>query len=347
MITLRGRLVYGMPEGKKCLVSAVGKKTIVRDKNGYVIRKLNTLLPNGNKNSKEGGKSLLQGVLETRSNIIYVTDVIMWKNELMVDEQAEFRLFVLFGKILEIRDIGTKLIPDNELLFRFPNVYDCSRAGLEKAYYGPSAGATGPELAKSCTQVAEFVKSNNLESLVQRGEDGTTAESAVRVCAAFGSDNAGAIYLKDGIAFVNREGALSFGYSADYLQWKDRATSPFYDAVVETPSTASLLFGADRVLRTHDDYTVVADAMVMVGLEPDKCYMFAYEGVAIEGRNVTLKGLRMVKVTSRVVCNTISQLLFKCLAREDFLPFAALLQQVAVPDTTTSMMVDSAAEKAA
>eukprot|EP01022_Parablepharisma_sp_SALTPOND_P007412 TRINITY_DN1303_c0_g1_i2.p1 TRINITY_DN1303_c0_g1~~TRINITY_DN1303_c0_g1_i2.p1 ORF type:complete len:561 (-),score=71.67 TRINITY_DN1303_c0_g1_i2:5190-6872(-) len=300
------RLVYGIPEGHKCIISAHSKKTIIREKNGYIIKKINSLLPNGNKHSKEKGKTLVQGIYYERQNIIYLTDVIMWNDELMVDSVAEFRLFFLFGKILETRTIGTHLSEYNEILFRFPNVYACTKEGLEKVYYGntdmPHLHMTNPATA-------------------------------------FGFDNTGNPYLKDGIGLIKKEGELNFGYSADYLQWKDKWVTPYFEELLKSPFKAVVRYSQENKLQTQDGYELecIGAGMMKIG----ELYEISYEGVEMVGKQqARLIGIKMIReVTNKVLASTMSQILYKCLAKEGFLPFEELRHKAEIQEEKQGKMM--------
>ncbi len=323
--------MYGIPEGHKCIISAHSKKTIIRNKDGYIVKKCNTLLPNGHKTAKERGRTLVQGVYCENLNIIYLTDVIMWNDELMTDSVAEFRLFILFGKILDLPKISTMIVAEqNEVLFRFPNVYSCNKAGLENIYFGLHSS-----MDIDFTALASYAKTVAGVRL-----DFSSPAAAKRSAAQFAYDNTGSPYVKDGIAFVKKEGLLTFGYSSEYLQWKDQFTSRYFAALTKFPYITILRASSESVLQTQDGYKVSCTGVA--GIAPGKLYEVSYEEIvqqsSKESQETTLKGLKILKeVKNKALGSTMSQMLFKLLARTNALMFEELVQKVAVQEKKEKM----------
>lgn len=309
-----------MPEGKKCIIFVSSQKTVLRDKNGYVLKRINSLLPNGHKGAKEKGKSILQGVCYEREKVVYATDVIMWNGELLIDSVAEYRLFLLQGIIGDNSIIGTHLNEQNELMFRIPAIYSCTTEGLQRVYYG-------------CSNESEL--SNLLAYAVKvlnTSPDILNKETAQQFAAHFAYDNTKSPYLKDGIAFVRREGELSFGYSSDYLIWRDKLVSPYFDSLVSFPFIATLRCVGKNTFRTQEGCEVKYESEEE--FTPESVYAFSYEGIEIAGHTASLSGMKLVKkMASKIFVSTVSQLVFKCVAST--LSFEKILQEAGA-----SAMVD-------
>jgi len=302
-----------MPEGKKCIIFVNSQKTVIRDKNGYIIKRVNSLLPNGHKGAREKGKTILQGVFYEKGHIVYITDVIIWRDELMIDSVAEYRLFLLQSKISDNTLIGTHLSEKNELMFRLPIVYSCTKESLQTVYYG--CGGNG-EISGLITHAA---------TILNISFDVLSKKPAKELTAHFAYDNTKNPYLKDGIAFVRREGELSFGYSGDYFIWKDKLVSPYFDSIVAFPYIANLRCVSNDCFETQEGCLIkfASDQEFISG----HAYTFSYESVEILGKEANLSAMKFVKKTSnKLFVSTIAQLVFKCIANT--LGFDKLIEDI-------------------
>jgi len=307
-------LVYGIPEGHKCIITAFSGKTIIRDKNGYIIKKIRSWLPNGYKASKNKGKTLLQGIYYEQKSIIYLIDVIMWNDDLMIDNTAEFRLFTLYGKISEITNISTHLSTENEILFRFPTFYGCDQEGLQNAY-------KGKELNENSVMFLQNYYKNSGILL-----DLANKQELEKLMIKFGQDNTGNYYMKDGIAFIKRESLINFGYSNDYLIWKDKFCSNYFE--IANMSALLKCIGKNKFL-TQDliEIEIIGTEICQV----NKIYDISYEKVEmISKQNAVFYNAKVLKEsTNHPLAHTISQILFKYLAKQgETINFEELLENV-------------------
>ncbi len=323
------RLIYAIPDGTKCFVCASERKTVIRDKCGYLLEHINTLLPNGNSLSTETGKTMLQGVYSKRDKTVYLTDVLMWNDDLMIDSVAELRLIMLVNKVRENPVITNTLSPSNQVMFRMPQMLDCSKSSLDLMYYGLYRHVSETNFAPSYELLLNYIKVHGLESAVGvLNADLRCAETALKVCCAFGYDNVEAPYLKDGLAFVHKEGIFFLGYTASMLQWKDVNVSPRYSALLREPMLAYLYLNKDRKLQTHDGYIIDKSDPAIEKLKVDQTYEFSYTNIYLNDPYATLEGLTFVRQCDKPVWSAMSHLVFRILARKNMLPYGVLSQQV-------------------
>jgi len=298
---------------------------------------MNTLLPNGNSSSTQEGKTMLQGVYSTRDKVVYLTDLLMWNDELMIDNTCELRLIVLYNKLKENPVISNTISPENEIMFRMPHIMDCSTANLDVVYYGLYKRLTESIFQSNFEMLITYIKTNNLMPLLKTDQlDLQTDESIKRICAAFGYDNIGAAYLKDGIAFVHKEGIYFLGYTSSSVQWKDAYVSPYFDALVQDPMIAYLYLGKDRKLQTHDGYIIDKSDPIIDTLKVDQTYVFSYTNILLNEPYASLEGLKYLKTCNKIVWSAMSHLVFKLLSKKNMLPYGILAQQVKMQEAVSN-----------
>lgn len=314
---------------------------MVRDKSGNVVVTHSTLLPGGNKRSAEKGRTLMQGVYSVQTKTLYVTDLIMWNDELVLDMSTGCRLMAAFERVLQIPNIGTVLSEDNEVRVRLPNMYDCTRQTLCKCYCGAYADVHDPAFPGHYEALAEFAKTNDMLKLLKlEGADLHSPAATQRLCSAFAYDTANSPYLKDGLAFVHREGLFAFGYSEECLQWKDSMVSPYFESLARSPSTGTLFSTSECKLMTYDGYEIQTMVAAAEMIKPNCRYAVEYDEITSvakgeeHGGCATLEGLKMVKESERTIWSPMSKLIFKCLARKSLMTFEILVQQVSAQEST-------------
>lgn len=92
------------PEGQRCLVIASHHMTISRHRNGSILHKFQSLLPNGSRSSAAGSGDdvcILDCIFHETDNTYYVLDMMCWKGYILYDCSAEFRLYWVQLKLAE------------------------------------------------------------------------------------------------------------------------------------------------------------------------------------------------------------------------------------------------------
>eukprot|EP01022_Parablepharisma_sp_SALTPOND_P009789 TRINITY_DN1403_c0_g1_i2.p1 TRINITY_DN1403_c0_g1~~TRINITY_DN1403_c0_g1_i2.p1 ORF type:complete len:504 (-),score=29.19 TRINITY_DN1403_c0_g1_i2:3-1514(-) len=307
---LYNRIMYAMPLGVKCLISASNGVTTLRDKTGSIITTLNTYLPNGNAKSTNKQTTLLQGVYNPSAQTLYITDIMMWNDELLIDLVGDARLHIAFDKIAETPDISNKLTDMNEVTIRFPNIYYCSKEGLHKSYYGLYSEISQPSFHEQYKALLYYAQSNNLlEEVNEIHADPFNAEKVI--CSKFAYDNTGVPYIKDGIAFVKREGFFIFGFATDCFLWKDAYVSPHFGRISKKPLTAKLLYTLEGKLQTYDGYDVIYSETTAI-LKANTRYIVEFENIDVVGEwQVELKEFKVVKEANSVLWDTLAKMMYK------------------------------------
>lgn len=92
------------PEGRRCLVISSQHMTISRHRNGSILHKFASNLPNGSRESTAGSGDdfcILDCVFHEPDSVYYVLDMMCWKGYALYDCSAEFRLFWVQSKLAE------------------------------------------------------------------------------------------------------------------------------------------------------------------------------------------------------------------------------------------------------
>lgn len=98
------RYVMPRPEGRRCLVISSQHMTISRHRNGSILHKFPSALPNGSRESSAGSGDdfcILDCVFHDANSVYYVLDMMCWKGYALYDCSAEFRLFWVQSKLAE------------------------------------------------------------------------------------------------------------------------------------------------------------------------------------------------------------------------------------------------------
>ncbi|KAF3775633.1 Snurportin-1 [Nymphaea thermarum] len=131
--------VFPRPAGKRCFVVSSNGTTISRLRNGTVLHRFPSALPNGARTKEVLGPaslfSILDCVFHEHDQTYYVIDMICWRGYSLYDCTAEFRFFWLNSKLAET---GACNPPSFYHKYRFSvvPVYDCDQAGILAAYTG-------------------------------------------------------------------------------------------------------------------------------------------------------------------------------------------------------------------
>ena len=92
------------PEGRRCLVISSQHMTISRHRNGSILHRFPSMLPNGSRGSMAGSADdfcILDCIFHEPDSVYYVLDMMCWKGYALYDCSAEFRLFWVQSKLAE------------------------------------------------------------------------------------------------------------------------------------------------------------------------------------------------------------------------------------------------------
>ncbi|CAA0810709.1 Unknown protein [Striga hermonthica] len=132
--------VCARPAGKRCFVVASNGTTVSRLRNGSLLHRFPSALPNGSRvnNSSRSGQSycILDCIFHEPDQIYYVIDMVCWAGMSLYECTAEFRFFWLNSKLVES---GACDDPSTYHRYRFRAVlvYNCDQQGLKAAYREP------------------------------------------------------------------------------------------------------------------------------------------------------------------------------------------------------------------
>ncbi|KAK8959974.1 hypothetical protein KSP40_PGU011098 [Platanthera guangdongensis] len=131
------KYVFARPSGKRCFVVSSNGTTVSRLRNGSVLHRFPSSLPNGARTKEISAAShvfcILDCIFHEPDQTYYVIDLICWRGYSLYDCSAEFRFFWLNSKLLET---GACDLPSVYHRYRFSvvPVYECNQIGLQKAY---------------------------------------------------------------------------------------------------------------------------------------------------------------------------------------------------------------------
>ncbi|KAK7302238.1 hypothetical protein RJT34_13123 [Clitoria ternatea] len=133
--------VFARPSGKRCFVVSSNGTTISRLRNGSILHRFPSALPNGarRKDVSSGSShsySILDCIFHEVDETYYVIDMVCWRGYSLCDCTAEFRFFWLNSKLAET---GACDPPSHYHKYRFSlvPVYGCDQNGLHAAYTAP------------------------------------------------------------------------------------------------------------------------------------------------------------------------------------------------------------------
>eukprot|EP00242_Pyramimonas_sp_CCMP2087_P014178 CAMPEP_0198218704 /NCGR_PEP_ID=MMETSP1445-20131203/70703_1 /TAXON_ID=36898 /ORGANISM="Pyramimonas sp., Strain CCMP2087" /LENGTH=394 /DNA_ID=CAMNT_0043895857 /DNA_START=64 /DNA_END=1244 /DNA_ORIENTATION=+ len=130
--------VLSHPEGERCLVIATRGGTITRRRNGSILHKFPSWLPNGSRaaNASNEQYCILDAVFHEPDQTYYVIDLMCWKGQAVYDCAYEFRMFWVQSKLSETR-VLEEPGPLHRYRFAILPACECSPAGLQEAYAAP------------------------------------------------------------------------------------------------------------------------------------------------------------------------------------------------------------------
>ncbi|KAL8535627.1 hypothetical protein ACS0TY_011306 [Phlomoides rotata] len=132
--------VCARPAGKRCFVVSSNGTTISRLRNGSMLHRFPSALPNGARvnNSTRSGQSycILDCIFhEVPDQTYYVIDMVCWGGMPMYECTTEFRFFWLNSKLVETGACDDPS-PYHKYRFRTVVMYNCDLEGLQAAYTG-------------------------------------------------------------------------------------------------------------------------------------------------------------------------------------------------------------------
>lgn len=130
--------VFARPSGKRCFVVSSNGITISRVRNGSILHRFPSALPNGSKRDISGpasSYSILDCIFHEPDETYYIIDMICWRGYSLYDCTAEFRFFWVNSKLAETSACDP---PSTYHKYRFSAVpvYECTLQGLQAAYSG-------------------------------------------------------------------------------------------------------------------------------------------------------------------------------------------------------------------
>ncbi|KAK4369650.1 hypothetical protein RND71_013442 [Anisodus tanguticus] len=130
--------VFARPAGKRCFVVSSNGTTISRLRNGILLHRFPSALPNGARtNNSKSAQSycILDCIFHESDETYYVIDGVCWAGISLYECTAEFRFFWLNSKLAET---GACDAPSTYHRYRFSTlpVYNCDKEGLQTAYAG-------------------------------------------------------------------------------------------------------------------------------------------------------------------------------------------------------------------
>ncbi|XP_078170278.1 snurportin-1 protein [Carex rostrata] len=131
--------VFSRPSGKRCFVVSSNGTTVSRLRNGSILHRFPSSLPNGARTKDVSGPSssysILDCIFHEADETYYVIDMVCWRGYSLYDCTAEFRFFWLNSKLSET---GASDPPSQYHRYRFNvvQIYECNLIGLQAAYSG-------------------------------------------------------------------------------------------------------------------------------------------------------------------------------------------------------------------
>ena len=347
------------------LVYTANGRTRARNKNGFILKEFVSEIPGGSP-STESSRSMVQCIYYEREQVFYMTDLLIWDDDLRLDDPAEVRYFFLISKILERPQLTVYNSENNEFPFRVLNYLDCSCANLERLYYGAyldylkektKTGFAFEELIQMNKQIGSFVEkivnyvtNTHLIELLNIQDCSQITENVFkRMCMGIGFDFHGNLYLKDGISFTYKVAAYRFGYNDHYTIWKDSIISPYCIRVNKGKSIYIYIYNIDLNdgesegilylnykyhLETSNDQKLVsfsAEEAERMGLEKRRNYRVGFR-TAGESPEPWISDWRIIGTSSRMLADCWKVIMAQYCARNNPFTLMQVLTQLRVQE---------------
>lgn len=131
--------VIARPAGKRCFVVSSNGTTVSRVRNGSLLHRFPSALPNGAKTreSCRSGQSycILDCIFHEMDQTYYMIDMVCWAGISFFECTSEFRFFWLNNKLVESGACDTPSV-HHKYRFSMVPVYNCDHEGLNTAYTG-------------------------------------------------------------------------------------------------------------------------------------------------------------------------------------------------------------------
>ncbi|KAM3346922.1 hypothetical protein ACQJBY_021108 [Aegilops geniculata] len=130
--------VSARPAGKRCMVVSSNGITISRLRNGTILHRFPSALPNGSKKGLSGpasSYSILDCIFHEPDETYYIVDMICWRGYSLYDCTAEFRFFWVNSKLTET-SAGDPPSTYHRYRFSVVPIYESTLEGLQAAYSG-------------------------------------------------------------------------------------------------------------------------------------------------------------------------------------------------------------------
>lgn len=220
------------PEGLRCLVIASHQCTISRHRNGSILHKFPSPLPNGSRTSKAGSGDdvcVLDCIFHEADSTYYVIDMMCWKGYNLYDCSAEFRLYWVQLKLAEC---AGDVSQDQQ---RYPFVpvaaYTCTQGDLTSSLVLHTSHVTCMQLCNLRQSECHVSCIMTETSLTCSGIHKTLHASDIMLATAEGLQSAYAApvcFQRDGIYLLHKEGYYALDTSPLALLWKDATCSQYF-----------------------------------------------------------------------------------------------------------------------
>ena len=215
----------------------------------------------------------------------------------------------------------------NQIKFRMPQIMNCNKSNLEILYYGLYTKANMPTFIEEYELLKEYSHKQEICKLLKLTEkDLFTENGALKLCTSFAWDNTNEYYLKNGLAFIKKEGVFCLGCNDGTIQWKDSLIS--YTSDGNNPLVAYLLYNKENQLQTQDGYIVDKLDPKINELRTNQIYAFSYEAIYLNEPYAILTELKYKGSLSRIMWSTMTNLIFKIIMKNNLLPYNALMKEI-------------------
>ena len=196
------------PEGRRCLVISSQQLTISRHRNGSILHKFPSVLPNGSRASRAGSGDdfcILDCIFHESDSTYYVIDMMCWKGYALYDCSAEFRLFWVQSKLAECAS------GQGQEQQRYPFVpvpaYACTQGDMSAVLMSPMQPV---QLSFLSFHPCDFNVSHGIAEGLQSAYSAPVP------------------FVRDGLYLLHKEGHYSLASTPLAVLWKDSNCSQYF-----------------------------------------------------------------------------------------------------------------------
>ncbi|KAB1217366.1 Snurportin-1 [Morella rubra] len=352
--------VFARPAGKRCFVVSTNGTTVSRLRNGSILNRFPSALPNGARARDASGSaqsySILDCIFHESDQTYYVIDMVCWRGYSLYDCTAEFRFFWLNSKLAERSEwfyskpfpicSPQRSWPEMPLLNHIP--FSCIFHESDQTYYVIDMVCWRGYSLYDCTAEFRFFWLNS--KLAETGAcDQPSYYHRYRFCLVqvYNCDQAGLSaayvpYVKDGLIFYNKHAHYQTGNTPLALVWKDENCSQY---VIDTDSKGQIPSQQQVVLELQDNgnLTTSDDPPVVFGfldegfvqksgLHPGNLLRFAISegGLSFVDGKLARADLKYLGKSNRAraFADSYSKVVFQHMARHSPLQFDDLLASI-------------------